>query len=132
MGDFRKLEVWQEGQQLAILTYHVTGAMWNRRTSALCDQIMRAAMSVTANIVEGNAHESPREFVRFLHYSRASATEVEGHIQLALDIGIMTNTEFAAMSAHVGSIRRMLNAFIPKVRARIPKKGMPSRDRPFA
>ena len=52
--------------------------MRGANTMALRDQLTRAAMSVPADIVEGSAHTSPREFARFVQYALASASELEG------------------------------------------------------
>jgi hypothetical protein len=68
MADFRKLRVWQAAQALAIEAYRFSAKMRGARSATLADQLTRAAMSVPTNIVEGSAHESAREFVRFLRY----------------------------------------------------------------
>ena len=44
MGDFRKLEVWNIGKQLAVYIYRVTGEGNFRRDFSLKDQIRRAAV----------------------------------------------------------------------------------------
>jgi 23S rRNA-intervening sequence protein len=72
VADFRKLRVWRAAQELAIDAHRVTARMREVRSATLHDQFTRAAMSVPTNIVEGSAHESPREFARFLRYVLAS------------------------------------------------------------
>ncbi len=121
VADFRKLRVWDAAQQLAVDADGVADAMRNARTRSLCDQLTRAAGSVVANIVEGSAHESPREFVRFLNYSRASDTELEGHIRLSRKMNIMAQSDFTRLLARIVSVRKMLNSLIKKVRARFPE-----------
>ena len=90
VADFRKLRVWNAALQIAIDAERVTGRMRGTRCATLRDQMLRAAMSVPTNIVEGSAHTSPREFARYLGYAIASVTELEGHVQLARDLKLMT------------------------------------------
>lgn len=84
----------------------------------LRDQLVRAALSVPTNIVEGSAHESAREFARFLKYSLASVTELEGHAQLARDLGMMNEAEFSSLLAGVTDVRKMLHGLIKRLNAR--------------
>lgn len=115
MADFRKLRVWGAAQDLAVYAHRVSGRMRGARSATLCDQLIRAAMSVPTNIVEGSAHESPREFARFLQYALASATEVEGHIQLARDVGMMTQNDYDALLTRVVDVRKMLYGLLKKL-----------------
>lgn len=74
----------------------------------LKSQIIRAAMSIPANIVEGRAQHSERDFSRFVGYAIASASELEYHLIAARDIGAMraTHTEPRIQSAI--EVRKML------------------------
>ena len=72
-------------------------------------------MSVPTNIVEGSVHESPREFARFLRYALASVSEVEGHVQLARDLGIMKEAEFSTLLGRVVDVRMMLHGLLKKL-----------------
>ena len=123
MNDFRDLRVWQAAQELAIDAHRISGRMRGTRSATLRDQLTRAAMSVPSNIVEGNAHASPHEFARFLRYSLASATEVEGHAQLAVDLGMMNNADFTALCARVVDVRKMLHGLLKKLGRRTTDSG---------
>ena len=118
MADFRKLRVWREAQAVAIEAHRAASRMRGARSGPLCDQLTRAAMSVPANIVEGSAHESPREFARFLRYALASVTGVEAHIQLARDLQFMTEHDFTALLGRVVDVRKMLYGLLRTVKAR--------------
>jgi four helix bundle protein len=76
-------------------------------------------MSVPTNIVEGSAHESPREFARYLRYALASVSELEGHVQLARDLGMMTEPDFSALLARVVDVRKMLHGLLKRLRQRV-------------
>lgn len=60
----------------------------------LTSQLRRAAVSVAANIVEGQAKNYRKEFFRFLDISNGSLTEVEYYLELALDLGYLTENDY--------------------------------------
>jgi four helix bundle protein len=117
VADFRKLRVWQEAQEMAIEAHRLTTRMRGARSATLRDQFMRAAMSVPTNIVEGSAHESPREFARFLHYAIASVSELEGHTQLARDVELMTERDYTAFLTRIVDVRKMLHGLLKSLKA---------------
>lgn len=90
--------------------------MHGARSAGLRDQLMRAAMSVPTNIVEGSAHASAREFARYLGYALASVNELEGHVQLARDLRLMTEPDFSALLALIVDVRMMLHGLLKKLR----------------
>jgi four helix bundle protein len=104
-------------QELAIDAHRATARMPGVRSAALRDQLTRAAMSVPTNIVEGSAHASPREFTRFLQYALASVSELEGHVQLARDLEMMTEHDFTALLARIVDVRKMLHGLLKSVKA---------------
>ncbi len=75
MGPAR-LDAWRFSDDPAVDLFRVT-----RRFPAdlrwLSSQIMKAATSVPANISEGYARSSKKEFLQFLSFAHASLTEVE-------------------------------------------------------
>ena len=117
VGNFRNLRVWQAAQELAIETHRICGTMRGPASMTLRDQLVRAMMSVPANIVEGSAHSSPREFARFLSYALASVSEGEGHAQLACDIGLITRSDFENLLRRIVDVRKMLHGFLKTLRA---------------
>ena len=118
MADFRKLRVWQAAHELGVEVERVARGMRHSRARALCDQMSRSAMSISANIAEGSGHESPREFARYLQYAIASTSETEAHIRMARDINSMSYAEFENLMPRVVSVRRQLCALTRCVRDR--------------
>jgi four helix bundle protein len=89
--------------------------MRGAEASVLRDQLVRAAMSVPTNIVEGCAHTSPRELARYLRYALASASEVEGHAQLARDLNYLSEPNFKELLGLVVEVRMMLHGLLKKL-----------------
>jgi four helix bundle protein len=62
----RDLQVWQRGMQIAEDIYAWTAAFSPDERFGLTSQLRRSAISVPANIAEGNARNSTRDYLRFL------------------------------------------------------------------
>lgn len=112
VSNFRKLRVWHAAQALAIDAHRIGKRIRGGQGAALRDQLTRAAMSVPTNIIEGNAHTSPGEFMRYLRYALASVSEVEGHAQLALDLEMMSESDFKILLSRVVDVRMMLHGLL--------------------
>lgn len=115
MGDYRKLDVWRKAHALAINVHRDAGAIKGARNASLRSQLIRAAMSIPANIVEGRSQVSEREFGRFLRYAASSASELEYHLTLARDIGAMPNRDFTPLHTQTTEVRKMLHGLIKSV-----------------
>lgn len=84
--------------------------------AALRNQIIRAAMSIPANIVEGREQQSEAGFARFLRIALGSASELEYHLTSARDIGVMPMNEFVAMTNQVIEVRKMLHGLLGRLK----------------
>jgi four helix bundle protein len=115
--DFRDLTVWQRAHEVTLAVYRVTKAFPADERYGLTSQLRRAASSVPANIVEGTARGSDPDTVRFLIVSRASAAELEYHLLLARDLGLISSSAHKDLAGRTIEVRRMLNAFLTKLTA---------------
>ena len=79
---------------------------------SLRSQIIRAAMSIPANIVEGRAQKSERDFARFLGYAIASTHELEYHLLAARDIGVVTTAHHERLAMQIEDVRKMLHGLV--------------------
>jgi four helix bundle protein len=107
MSDFRKLRVWHAARRFAVEAHRLTRKMRAGRGVTTPDQLRRSSASVPSTIVEGCAHESVKEFARYLRYSIASVSESEGHVQLALDLGMISQREYDSLVSQIVDIRKM-------------------------
>ena len=108
MGDFKNLLVWRKAHALAINVHRIASAMRGPGTATLRNQMIRAAMSVPTNIVEGHGQDSPREFARFLGYSINSGAELEQHLLTGQALGTISETDFSSVMAELIEIRKMI------------------------
>ena len=119
MRDFKQLKVWQKSHALTLQVYKVTKTFPREETYGLVSQIRPSSSSIPANIAEGCGRDGDAEFARFLQIAMGSATELEYHIILARDLGLIAPTTFDALNDEVTQTKRMLTTFIQRVRARI-------------
>ena len=121
MGDFKKLRVWRYAHALMLNVHVAAREIRGSHYIALRSQIIRAAMSIPANIVEGRAKLGDSDFARFLGYSIASTRELEYHLLAARDIGAITPEAFESLTVQVTDVRKMLHGLITTLEARTPR-----------
>jgi len=86
-----------------------------RRHASLRNQMVRSAMSIPTNIVEGSSQDSRREFARFLRIARNSGSELEYHLLAARDMKAITLTNYASLAAQTVEVKKMLHGLIARV-----------------
>lgn len=114
--DYRKLSVWGKSHRLVLMLYQVTGTSSERKYPGLTSQIRRSAASIPANIAEGCGHGGRRELSRFLGIALASSFELGYHLQLAVDLGMLSKSEYARLDARTDQVRKMLSSLVSKVK----------------
>lgn len=81
---FEDLPVWQKAAELYELTEDLLGSPSFRATTGFRDQLDRAALSVSNNIVEGFERGTTNELLAFLYIARGSAGETRSMLTLKL------------------------------------------------
>lgn len=81
---FEDLPVWQSAIDLADRVYALTRRGFFAQPGDLCDQLRRAALSVSNNIAEGFERGSTADLVNFLYIARGSAGEVRSMLRFTL------------------------------------------------
>lgn len=127
MSDFKKLRVWRKAHALTLNVHRVAASI--RGYAPLRSQMNRAAMSISANIVEGREQRNEREFARFLGYALASTSELEYHFIVARDVRAITDTDFSSTLAQLIDVRKMLHGLLGKLsrgKQPSPKRTVPT------
>jgi len=57
------------------------------------------------------------EFARFLQIARGPASELEYHLLLAKDLGLLEMTEYQQLTKETNDLKQMLTNFIKKLKA---------------
>lgn len=109
---FEDIEAWQEARKLTKEIYRLTQLSKFGRDWGLSQQIQRATVSIMNNIVEGFDSGSKAEFIKFLGYSRRSASEVQCNLYVAIDLVYIDEDDFKKCYEQAEKVRRMVTAFI--------------------
>ncbi len=117
MSDYRKLKVWQKAHALVLSSHRTATRIRGQDHVALRSQVIRSAMSVPANIVEGREQRSEAAFGRFLQIALASVSELEYHLIAARDIKAITGSDYLSLSSQVEAVRMMLHGLIQRLKS---------------
>ncbi len=74
---FRDLVVWQKSMRLAAEAYRLGALMPKVEQFRLTNQLLRAAASIPANIAEGHARGTRKDYAHFVTIARGSLAETE-------------------------------------------------------
>ncbi len=75
-------------------------------------------MSIPANIVEGRRQDSEKEFARFLRIGLNSGCELEYHLIVARDLGVMSEADSESLLREVIEVRKMIHGLLNKLGGR--------------
>jgi four helix bundle protein len=102
---------------LTLEVYRATKTFPKEELFGLTSQARRAVASIPANIAEGCGRDGDAELKRFLNIALGSACELDYHLLLATDLGYLASDDAKLLSAEVLALRRMLGAFVQKLKA---------------
>jgi len=115
MHNFKKLDIWIKSMSLVKEIYILTNKFPKSEQFGMISQIQRSAVSVPANIAEGSAKSSNKDFSRFLEISMGSACELETLIILSKNLNYIDNNCYESIEKQIQEIQRMIKSFISQL-----------------
>ncbi len=106
----RDLQVWQLSMDLAQSVYELTGKFPKQEEYRITSQLIRAAISIPANIAEGNARSTRKDYANFIGIARGSSAELETLLMLAQRVGFGTQDEIATVLELNHRVGKMLTS----------------------
>ncbi len=106
--DYKQLDVYIESKKLVKMVYELLRKFPKEEQYALCDQLRRAVISVPSNIAEGLGRYSIKEQVHFLEIAYGSLREVDCQMDIASDLGYVTNIETAELFEQINKVGAIL------------------------
>ena len=97
--DFMKIKAWQHADDLCVEIYQLTRQYPKEELYGLTSQVRRAAVSVAANIAEGAARQTNKDYLHFLYIANASLAEVRYHLHLSQRLEFLTSDQYKKMDA---------------------------------
>ena len=114
----RDLLVWQKAMDLVDLIYEVAERLPPSENYGLATQITRAAVSVPANIAEGQARSTAKDFANFLSIAKGSLMEAETLLTVAVRRSYITETAASVAFAQITEISKMLTSLRSRIASR--------------
>ena len=132
------LELWQKAMDLVVECYTLTKSFPGTELYGLSSQLQRAAVSVPANIAEGQGRQHRSEFIQHLSIASGSLAEVETHIRIAQRLKYLPEKKAQELLLRTGEVGRLLNGLLRYLRGRgeedkrkprnVVKRGAPLAD----
>jgi four helix bundle protein len=111
MHNFKRLDIWNKSIALVKEVYILTKNFPNSEKFGLASQMQRAVVSIPANIAEGSAKSSDKDFSRFLEISLGSTCELETLVIIAKELDYICSATFDELDAMIQEVMRMLKGF---------------------
>ena len=124
MQDFKKLRAWHLARDLSLDVIAAMPPSVGRKVPGLRSQAVRAATSVGANLAEGCSRPTRIEFLHFVEIAFGSLNELDAHLLLGRDAGILTTDRHAALQNTLVLTRRMLGSLIRTLQRCIAEETM--------
>lgn len=109
---FEDLTVWQDAREFTNKIYMLTKKFPKEELYGLTSQIRRATVSIMSNIAEGFDRRSDKELTNFLSIARASSSEVQNDLYIALDLNYISNEEFKETYEEAKKIAKQINGLM--------------------
>jgi four helix bundle protein len=119
---YKDLEVWKEAMDFVVYCYRVTETFPKKELYGLASQFQRAAVSIPANIAEGQGRQHKKEFLQHVAIAYGSLAEVETYIQIAQRLDYVDAEKENQLFEKAGRIGRMLNGLRKSIQERINKQ----------
>ena len=112
----RDLLVWQKAMVLAAEVYKLAKLMPKAEEYRLTSQLLRAAASVPANLAEGHARGTRKDYAHYVSIARGSLAETETFLLLATSIGLLTIEQTKNAVEMCTDISKMSTALLTRLR----------------
>lgn len=110
----KDLRVWQRAMGLVHAVYQVTEEFPKKEEYRLTSQMIRAAISIPANIAEGNARSARKDYARFVSIARGSAAELETLLLLTKGLNYVSKETLLPIIRETEELSYMLNGLREK------------------
>jgi len=104
----KKLKVYSTSIFLVKEVYALTSSFPVDEKFGLTSQLRRASVSIPSNIAEGASRKTVKERIRFYQIARSSLVEIDTQIEIALELGYLTQTDITELTESTNKIFAML------------------------
>lgn len=109
---FEKIKAWKLGRIFKNILFEETKRFPDSERFSLTSQILRAAISITANIAEGYGRFYYKETIQFARQARGSVSEIIDHLYTSLDFKYITQEAFDNYYKEARELEMAINGYI--------------------
>lgn len=119
-NDEFKKQLIRRAFQLARRSMRLVDRFPQKRTAwIIADQLLRAITSIGANIIEGQAASSKKDFTNFLNHALKSANEAIYWLELAKDLDTQLVEDLESLIQETGEIAKILGSSINTLKSKL-------------
>ena len=108
--NYTDLFAWQKAMSLVEEIYAVSRKLPKEELYGLTSQLRRAAVSIPANIAEGQGRRTSKEFRHFLSVAHGSLRELETCVMLCERLGFTVREDSERLLSRASEVGRLINA----------------------
>ena len=106
---YRKLVAYIKASDVRQYTYRLLKTFPKEEQFALCNQMRRAAVSVTSNIAEGMTRYSTKDKMHFLEISFGSLMELMSQFEVAVEENYISKDDFNNIENLIAETARVIS-----------------------
>ena len=111
-----------KAHSLTLDLYRLSHQFPKEELYGLVAQLRRAASSIGANLAEGCGRRTQPEFARFTRLAMGSASELDYHLLLSRDLGLLKDEDYQRSSRSLTEVRKMLTSLLSSIENEIETK----------
>ena len=116
---FRNLVAWNRAIDLVVLLYQISDGFPRHELYGLVSQLRRAAVSIPANIAEGNSRLSTAAYLNHVHVALGSLGELRALIEVASRLGFIAEADQPRICEHLDEVGRLLGGLRAALKRRL-------------
>ncbi|MDP8320918.1 MAG: four helix bundle protein [Candidatus Stygibacter australis] len=105
--NIKDMDIWKKSIEFVVKVYQITSEYPSEEKFGIINQMRRAAVSVSSNLVEGSARHSDKDFLRFLYISLGSIAEVDTQIIISQKLNYISLKQLENISRDVTNLKKM-------------------------
>jgi four helix bundle protein len=114
MRNFKKLKTWEKGMLLVDKVYRASIYFPEEEKFGMRSQFTRSGVSIPANIAEGCAKKSEKDYLRYMEISLGSSYELETHLLIIQKRNWFPPEILSELLGLTIEVQRMLTKFIER------------------
>ena len=101
--------VYQKAKEVVKNAYQLLKKFPSEEKFAMCNQLRRAAVSITSNIAEGVNRYSIKDKSHFIEMAYGSLMEVSSQFEIAEELGYISSNERQSIDDSIVEVARLLS-----------------------